>query len=88
MLNKDDLHETVCSVLRSYTSKISIFLFCPTLPFTILSPVLHHCVIMFFWSSEIMDCVLFTFKKIAFRSCSRGRQRCGIIFINIDEQLQ
>ena len=26
-------------------------------------PVLHHCAVMFFWSSGIMECVLFTFQN-------------------------
>ena len=25
--------------------------------------VIHHCVVIFFWSSWIMDCMLFTFKN-------------------------
>ena len=32
--------------------------------------VLHHCVVIFFWSSGIMDCMLFTFEE--FCSCARG----------------
>jgi len=35
-------------------------------------PLLHHCVVIFVWSSGIMDCMLFTFPLI------RGRQWCGI----------
>jgi len=43
-------------------------------------PVLHHCVVIFFWSSGIMECtcMLFTFEN-EYRSCARGRQWCGII---------
>ena len=39
-------------------------------------PVLHHCVVIFFWSSGIMEC---TCMKMEFCSCARGRQWCGII---------
>jgi len=44
-------------------------------------PVLHHCVVIFCWSSGIMECacVLFTF-GVEFCSCARGRQWCGIIY--------
>jgi len=34
-------------------------------------PELSHSVFTFFWSSEIMDCMLFTFEK-GVRSCARG----------------
>ena len=36
-------------------------------------PVLNYVVIIF-WSLAIMDCILFTFENIEFRSCARGRQ--------------
>jgi len=36
-------------------------------------PVLHNCVVMFFWYSGIMDVCCLHF-KIEFRSCARGRQ--------------
>jgi len=47
-------------------------------------PVLHHCVVIFFWSSGIMECtcslhVCCLHLKIEFRSCARGRPWCGII---------
>ena len=36
-------------------------------------PELHHCVVISFWSSEIMECMLFAFVlKIEFRLCARG----------------
>jgi len=38
-------------------------------------PVLHHCVVIFFWSLGIMECGV----KMEFCSCARGRQWCGII---------
>ena len=43
-------------------------------------PVLHHCVVIFVWSSGIIECtcMLFTFIN-GVRSCARGRQWCGII---------
>jgi len=34
--------------------------------------VLHHCVVIFFWSSEIMDCMLFTFEKKSSAHALRG----------------
>jgi len=38
-------------------------------------PVLHHCVVILFWSSGTIDCLHL---KIEFRSCARGRPWCGI----------
>ena len=47
--------------------------------------VLHHCIVIFIFSSWIMDCMLFTFKYSAhgLRGVSGGTS-----FITIDEQLQ
>jgi len=41
----------------------------------------HHCVVIFFWSSGIMECtyVCCLHLKMEFCSCARGRQWCGII---------
>ena len=51
-----------------------------------MSPVLHHCVVIFFWSFGIMDlCCLHL--KIESRSCARWRQ-WNDFFISIDEQPQ
>ena len=45
-------------------------------------PVLHHCVVMFFWSSGIMYCMLLTFENRI------PLMRQGASFITADEQLQ
>ena len=43
-------------------------------------PVLHHCVVICFWSSGIMECtcMLFTFEN-GVLLMRWGRQWCGII---------
>ena len=40
-------------------------------------PVLHYCVVIFFWSSGIMGCICLLLKK-GFRLFARVRQWCGI----------
>jgi len=46
-------------------------------------PVLHHCVVIFFRSSGVMDSMLFTFENRV-RSCSRGVSGVAS-FITTDE---
>ena len=41
--------------------------------------VLHRCVVIFFWSSGIMDCMWFTFEnRVLLMNALGGRQWCGI----------
>ena len=42
-----------------------------------VAPLLHICVVAFFWSFGIMHCMFFTFEK-EFRSCARWSQRSDI----------
>jgi len=66
-------HKNKC-ISQGYCIKILNFLvFSACVVAVKCRPVLHHCVVIFFWSSEIMDCMLLIF-KIEFRSCARGRQ--------------
>jgi len=43
--------------------------------------VIHHCIVIFQWTSGIMDCMLFSFKKTI-------RVDSVASFVAIDEQLQ
>ena len=53
----------------------------------ICRPVLHHCVFIFFWSSAIIECMLFTFDN---KSPARALGGVGGVasFIIIDGQIQ
>jgi len=53
-------------------------------------PVLHHCVVIFFWSSWIMECtcMLFTFERKWSSAHALGSVSAVASFITIDEQLQ
>ena len=41
-------------------------------------PVLHHCVVIFFWSLRIMGCMLFTFEKWRFSYAPGASVLCHI----------
>ena len=45
-------------------------------------PVLHHCVVIFFWSSEIMDCMLFTFKNSSYARGTSVVQNLLLLLMN------
>jgi len=49
-----------------------------------LRPVLHYCIVIYFWSSGIRDCILFTLIwKKEFRICTRERELCDIFHYHL-----
>ena len=47
-------------------------------------PVLHHCVVIFFWSSGIIDCMfVYIWKLSSAHALGWGRQWCGIFHYHL-----
>ena len=59
------IHELLNSVNSLYLRMLACLAFLKTLAAVKSRPVLHHCVVIFFWSSGIMECtcMLFTFEN-------------------------
>jgi len=52
------------------------------MPHYVWHNLLHHCEVVFFWSSGIMAWMLFTFVNRVLCSCTWGRQWCGIFYFH------